>query len=136
MYIEIMKNWELKYYKDIDNKCEVQEFIDKLNTNNQAKTLAWIDILKDEGPTLPRPFADFLRDGIHELRIKLSGNQIRIFYFFVFQNYIILTHSYVKKESKVPDKEINKALRIKNEFNKRFKNKNQFEKYLKENQDD
>ena len=98
-----MGNWKVKYYRDLENNCEVKDCINKLNLKQQAKVLAWIDLLEEEGPTLPRPFADFLREGIHELRIKVSGNQIRILYFFVFQNYIILTHALIKTQSKVPD---------------------------------
>jgi len=41
--------------------------------------------LEKQGPNLPRPYTDLLEDGIHELRIKLSGEQIRILYFFVME---------------------------------------------------
>ena len=128
-----MANWKVVYYRDLEDKCEIDDFLNALKSSQQAKILAWIDLLEQEGPTLPRPFADFLRDGIHELRIKISGNQIRIIYFFIFQDYIILTHPFVKSQKKVPDNEINKALKINNEFRKRFKDKRQFEIYLKEN---
>jgi hypothetical protein len=39
------------------------------------------------GPTLPRPYADLLKDGIHELRIRLSGDHIRMLYFFCFRKF-------------------------------------------------
>jgi hypothetical protein len=42
---------------------------------NKAKILSWLSMLEEKGPILPRPYADLLRDGIHEIRIKLSGNQ-------------------------------------------------------------
>ncbi len=33
-------------------------------------------LLEEKGPPLPRPYADLLTDGIHELRVKLSGIMI------------------------------------------------------------
>ncbi len=71
------------------------------------------------GPLLPRPYADVLRDGIHELRIKISNGQVRILYFFVFEDKIVLTHPFYKNTSKVPEKEIKKAIQIREEYVKR-----------------
>ncbi|MCK5197088.1 MAG: type II toxin-antitoxin system RelE/ParE family toxin, partial [Spirochaetales bacterium] len=68
----------------------------------------------------PRPYADLLKDGIHELRIKLSGNQIRILYFFCYENFIILTNSFSKNKKRVPEKEINKAKEYRTDFLKRY----------------
>jgi len=74
--------WHVLYYESVDGKCPVKEFIDSISEGNQAKTLALIAALEERGPNLPRPYADLLKDGIHELRVKLSGNQVRVFYFF------------------------------------------------------
>ncbi len=74
--------WHVLYYGSVDGKCPVREFIDSISERNQAKTLALIAALEERGTNLPRPYADLLKDGIHELRVKLSGNQVRIFYFF------------------------------------------------------
>lgn len=76
-------------------------------------------ILEEKGPTLPRPYADLLKEGIHELRIKLSGDQIRILYFFCYKDFIILTHAFNKTTDKVPEKEIQTALKYKEDFLKR-----------------
>ncbi len=68
-------------------------------------------MLEENGPTLPRPYADILEDGIHELRIKLSGRQERILYFFVFHKCIILTHAFTKKPQRFREE---KLKRLKN----------------------
>ena len=107
------------YYDTKKGKCEIQDFIDKLSKRNQAKILSLISLLEERGPNLPRPYADLLEDGIHELRTKLSGNQNRILYFFCYRNYIILTHSFIKTTDKVPLKEINKAKKYRTDFLKR-----------------
>ena len=88
--------WQLFYYVKQDGTKPVEEYIDKLSPGEQAKTLAFIENLKENGPYLPRPYADLLEDGIHELRIKLTGDQVRIFYFFCYKNIIILTNAFEK----------------------------------------
>jgi hypothetical protein len=105
----VNKKWVVLYYQTGDGHCEVEKFIDSLSVRNQTKVFNWISALEDYGPHLPRPFADLVEDGIHELRIKLSGNQYRILYFFCYGDYIILSHAFRKSVDKVPEAEIHKA---------------------------
>jgi phage-related protein len=116
-----MKNlWKIVYYETSTGECPVEEFINSKNPRNQAKLLAFISLLEERGPNLPRPYADLLEDGIHELRVKLSGNQIRVFYFFCYQDMIVLTHAFTKTTQKVPVSEIKIAQRYREDFLKRF----------------
>jgi len=85
--------------------------------------------LNTVGIGLRRPQGDYLRDGIYELRITLSGNKIRTLYFFCYETYIILTHTFIKTTDKVPDKEINKALKYKEHFLHKYKQANIEEAY-------
>ncbi len=124
-----MMKWKVIYYSTPDDKSEVFDFIESLLENNQVKVLSFIQILSENGPNLPRPYADLLIDGIHELRIKLSGNQIRILYFFCYKEFIILTNSFVKTTDKVPIKEINKSKKIRDEFINRFSEEQLRKKY-------
>ncbi len=66
-------------------------------------------MLKNFGYELYRPYADTLRDGIHELRISFRRVQYRILYFFYGQNVAILAHGLIK-EDKVPKADINLAV--------------------------
>ena len=92
------------------------DFIDSRNERNQAKVLSLISLVQEYGPNLPRPYADLLTDGIHELRIKLSGNDIRILYFFCYRDFIVLTHAFIKTTDKVPESEIKKAQKYRDDF--------------------
>ncbi|MDC7236043.1 MAG: type II toxin-antitoxin system RelE/ParE family toxin [Spirochaetales bacterium] len=76
-------NWNIVYYENLDGEAEVFDFINSQKAGNKAKILSWLSMLEEKGSVLPRPYADLLKDGIHELRIKLSGNQVRVLYFFV-----------------------------------------------------
>jgi len=112
--------WEVIYYEMENEKCPIMEFIDLRSKRNQAKILSYISLLQDKGPHLPRPYADLLEDGIHELRIKLSGEQTRILYFFCFHNLIVLTHAFTKTTAKVPKPEIIKAKKYRADFLTRY----------------
>ena len=62
-------------------------------------------------------------DGIHELRLKLTGDQIRILYFFCYKDFIVLTHVFKKRTDEVPAAEIKKAQKCRDDFLSRFNEK-------------
>ena len=51
---------------------------------------------------LPKPHADALGDDIYELRFTGKEGKIRILYFFYYENKIILTNGFIKKQQKAP----------------------------------
>jgi len=108
--------WQVLYYETEDEICPVKEFIDSQNKRNKAKIFSLISYLEEIGPQLPRPYADLLREGIHEMRVKLTGEQVRILYFFCYRNFIILTHVFKKTTDKIPDAEIKKAKKYRDDF--------------------
>ncbi|MEI7589809.1 MAG: type II toxin-antitoxin system RelE/ParE family toxin [Deltaproteobacteria bacterium] len=112
--------WKVIYYENIKGYSEVLGFINSLNDNEQAKVLSWITILGERGPNLPRPYSDLLEDGIHELRLKLTGKQVRVLYFFCYKEFIVLTSSFAKKTDKIPIKELLKAKNIREDFLQRY----------------
>lgn len=118
------KKWKIIYYETEQEKSEVYQFIESQKDRNKIKILSWLSILETKGSLLPRPYADLLKDGIHELRIKLSGNQIRILYFFCYKDFIILANSFSKNKKRVPEKEITKAKKCRTDFLKRYPENN------------
>jgi len=103
------KEWHVLYYFAHDGLKPVKEYIDGLSLKEQAKTMAFITLLEEKGPNLPRPYADLLEDGIHELRVKLKGTQVRVLYFFCYRDIIVLTNAFDKHTPKVPKAEIKLA---------------------------
>ena len=114
------KEWKVLYYSRQDGSRPVEEYINNLTLNEQAKTLAYINLLQEKGPNLPRPYADLLEDGIHELRVKLRGAQVRFLYFFCYQNIIIITNVFDKHTKKVPQEKINIAKYNRTDFLSRY----------------
>jgi phage-related protein len=74
-----------------------------------------LDRLREMGHELRRPEADFLRDGIYELRASLGGIQYRILYFFHGTMAAVVSHG-LAKEREVPPKEIDRAVERKKRF--------------------
>ena len=67
------------------------------------------------GHELRRPEADFLRDGIYELRSRLGSVNYRVLYFFHGRNVAIVAHG-ITKEGDIADVEINRAIARKTAF--------------------
>jgi len=112
--------WHVTYYVEADGTKPVEVYIKNLSITERAKTLAFINNLEEKGPDLRRPYADLLEDGIHELRIKLTGTQVRILYFFCYKDIMILTNVFDKHTDKVPKSEIKLAKKNRDDFLKRY----------------
>ena len=94
------------------------EWLNELRDTNAkawANCRARIVLLSQAGYELRRPAADFLQDGIYELRAKQGHVQYRILYFFHGRNVAILAHS-LTKEDVIPQVEIERALKRKRAF--------------------
>jgi phage-related protein len=113
-------NWHLLYYIKQNGTKPVEEYIKKLTINERAKIFAFIEHLQEKGPDLHRPYADLLEDGIHELRVILTGEQVRILYFFCYKDIIILTNAFEKHTDEVPKSEIKTAKKYRDDFLGRY----------------
>jgi len=80
-----------------------------------ANCRAQIERLASYGHELRRPAADYLRDGIYELRVKKGHVQYRLLYFFHGRNVAVLAHA-LTKEDRIPPLEIERTLRRKGLF--------------------
>ncbi len=80
-----------------------------------AKCVARIRRLEQDGHELRRPEADYLRDGIYELRVRRGRVNYRLLYFFHGQNVAILGHA-LTKEDAIPRPEIDRVIRRREKF--------------------
>ena len=78
---------------------------------------------------VPIKFLKYLEgtDNLYEVRISTSLKQIRIFCFFDEGKVIILTNCFVKKSKKTPPKDLELAVKLKNEY---FENKQKGDKIV------
>lgn len=114
-----MPNTQLHYYEE-EGEVPVYKWFQELRRKDKkalANCLAKVRLLSMEGHELRRPHADYLRDGIYELRAKRGRVQYRILYFFYGQNAALLTHA-LTKEKKVPAADIDSAIKRKKQYEK------------------
>jgi phage-related protein len=109
------KTFEVLFFKDKRGIILAQEYIDELPEDHQGKVLKGIHLLQEKGHMLRRPWADFLRDKIYELRPTYAPFEHRILYFFVGRS-IVLTHGFLKKTQRTPPGEIDFAIKCRAEW--------------------
>ena len=105
----------LVLFQEPDGSVPLLEWLAELSPKARAKCDAWLERLRAEGHELRRPIADYLRDGIYELRVGLQGVNYRILYFFHGTEVVVASHGLVK-ERIVPPKEIDLAVRRMNRY--------------------
>ena len=102
-------------FREEDGTVPLLDWLDNLEARVKAKCQVRIERLQELGHELRRPEADFLRDGIYELRVGFWGVNFRMLYFFHGKMVVVLSHGLVK-EREVPPKEINNAIERKHRF--------------------
>jgi len=85
------------------------EWLDGLPTKVQGKCTERINRLGELRHELRRPEADFLRDGVYELRASYQGVHYRMLYFFAGKAVVVVSHG-LTKEREVPPREIDVAV--------------------------
>ncbi len=102
-------------YREEAGSAPFLDWFRELPAHAKDKVLARIERLRELGHEPRRPEADFLRDGIYELRASARGVHYRVPYFFHKRVAAILARGVVK-ESTVPDRDIDLAIRRKVQF--------------------
>ena len=110
-----MKYFETRFLE------EAEAFIARLDPKTIKKILYNIDLAEQTNdPKLLKK----LQNDIWEFRTKFVGQQIRLLAFWdksdSKETLVIATHGFIKKVDKVPQNELERAKRIKNEY---FRNK-------------
>ena len=100
------------------------EFMEGLTAKEREKVDYGLVLLKTQD-RLPAKFVKHIRDGLYELRTEYNGNIYRVFFIFDDGNIVVLFNGFQKKKQKTPEKEINKAIEIKERYYEDKRQKNQ-----------
>jgi phage-related protein len=84
-----MAEVQVLLYKEDDGTVPILKWLDGLPGKVQDKCTARIKRLRDLGHELRRPEADYLRDGIYELRLRHQTVNYRILYFFYGKSVVV-----------------------------------------------
>ena len=108
---------QIVVYRDDDGSTPVRDFLDSVPDKAKAKMLAALERLRQLGHQLRWPEADYLGDGIYELRTRLGHVNYRLLYFFHGNVAAVLACGFTK-EDRVPPVEIERAKLRKAKFEK------------------
>ena len=103
------KEYKIKYYCDENGESDVVYFIKSLDDKMRAKILKYIEYLRLEAGYLNEPLSKHISGKIRELRVDFWNHRHRFFYFCAIEKNIIILSGFIKKTSKTPQKEIEKA---------------------------
>src|SRR5947209_15872090 len=87
------------FFREDDGAVPVLEWLDGLPEAAQDKCRIKLERLRELGHELRRPEADYLRDGIYELRVRLSRINYRLLYFFHGRTAAVVSHGIVKEQA-------------------------------------
>jgi phage-related protein len=99
----------LVLFCEANGKVPLLDWFGTLPAKASDKCRAWLRRLRERGHEMRRPEADYLRDGIYELRVGLRGVNYRMLYFFSGRDVVVVSHG-LTKERIVPPKEIDLAV--------------------------
>ena len=99
----------LCFFRDEHDSAPFLEWFERLPEQAKVQCRARIGLLAAERHGLRRPAADYLRDGIYELRVRARKIHYRILYFFHGQEVVVISNGINKRESAVPSIEIERA---------------------------
>lgn len=108
--------FELILYTEDDGSRPVEQFLDGLLPKLRAKVLSDMERLRTAGNTLREPQSKHLEDGIFELRTVQGNNIVRILFFYDRGRIVVLTNGFVKKQQRAPRREIELAIRRREQY--------------------
>ena len=112
-----MPSVRVVFYREADGGVPVLEWLAGLPEKAMDKCVVRIERLQSLGHELRRPEADYLRDGLYELRTHFQTVNYRILYFFHGRASAVLVGA-LTKEREVPERDIEYALLRKGRFDK------------------
>ena len=97
-------NYFLDFYKNLDKKVQLKfQYVFELIKQVDRVPLKFLSPMKGY-------------DGLFEVRVEFESNIYRVFCCFDKGRLVVLFNGFQKKTQKTPKKEIEKAMRLKNEY--------------------
>lgn len=104
-----MPQVQLLFYREEAGNVPMVEWMQPIPKMAMDKCRKRLELLKNLGHEIQWPYADFLRDGIYELKLSHGSQLYRRLYFYHGRLAVVISHGLIK-ESKVPEIEIEHAL--------------------------
>ena len=100
----------INYWRNPSGKVPIEKYIDTIdNKEERAELLSILKGIQENGTDAIGVEFRQIEGKLWELKIRIHGNQHRVFYIVLKGNEMILLHAYLKKTQKAPVKEIEVA---------------------------
>jgi phage-related protein len=104
--------WIVEDFETGAGGCPVRTFLRSLKGRDLAEAIALIKLAEERGSRLRAPHSKALGGGLFELR----GRQVRIFYVFAPGRRIVLLSGIVKRQARIPLREMTGARLLQAEY--------------------
>lgn len=101
--------------KIIAYKNYYRDFMEKLSLQEREKILRALLLFETEDK-IPRHYISYIRNGLYEFRVTYGNKEFRLFFIYDGETIVVLFNCYTKKTQKAPKREIDKALKLKEEY--------------------
>ena len=102
--------WSISYWRNPYGKSPVERYIDAIASREErAELLSLLKGVQENGTDAIGVGFRQIEGKLWEIKIRIRGNQHRIFYVVLKGNEMLLLHAYLKKTQKAPTKEIKVA---------------------------
>lgn len=108
--------WDAEFYQRDNGDRPVREYLLSLPTKHRAKVLRSIELLEEFGPGIGAPHVENIVENLRCLRVKQGSDIFRVFFFTWGDRKLVLLHGFSKKTPKTPPREIDRALRYRDDF--------------------
>ena len=92
-----------------------REFMGKLSEQERKKILRALLLFETEDK-IPSHYIKYVRDGLYEFRVTYSNKEFRLFFIYDGDTIVVLFNCSTKKTEKAPKREIDKAIKLKEEY--------------------
>lgn len=99
-----------------------QEFMDSLSQQERDKIRRALLLFETED-RIPRHYISYIRDGLYEFRVTFGKKEFRLFFIYDGNTVVVLFNCFTKKSQKTPKREIDKAIKLKEEYRNEAKRK-------------
>ena len=107
----------IEFYRTSTGRCPAEEFLDSLS-DRHAQKVAWVLRLIERIEIVPEQYLKKLvgTEDLWEVRVQIGGNSYRLLGFFDGPRLLILTGGFVKKQQRIPVREIELAHQRRTEY--------------------
>ena len=92
--------WQVEYYKTVDNKEPVKEWLDTFDTQTRSKIQKYFERLERKRLNLKHPFIKHLETQLYEMNILDEKRVFKIIFVPTSNKKIVLLHGFIRNISR------------------------------------